>query len=284
MQMSQSGAAGAAPRRGEGPTAHDSAPAHAECSASELLEWLGMPQEVDAATDRLRFPVRRVRAGRSLVLEGGVLKSLYFVAAGCFKCIQTHADGHEQVLGFPMRGELIGIDALDEGRYASGAVALEDSTVLVLPFRELMRLGHEVPALERMLHRCAGRELTRRQRCVEMQAGVTAQARLSRFLRWMAEQQGSTAGPAQLLRLPMSRRDISSYLGLPCDTVVRLLSALEEQGCIELRPGELELIDVDALEQLQHQPLPVAQPCPKDRLPQRSRRGRAAGALRMPAA
>ncbi|WP_170162316.1 Crp/Fnr family transcriptional regulator [Caldimonas tepidiphila] len=244
-----------------------------------------MPEEVDAVTDCLRFQVRRVRAGRSLVLEGGVLKSLYFVAAGCFKCIQTHADGHEQVLGFPMRGELIGIDALDEGRYASGALALEDSTVLVLPFRELVRLGQEVPALERMLQRCTGRELARRDRCAVMTAGAGAQARLSRFLLWLAGQQGGTEGPVQLLRLPMSRRDIASHLGLPCETVARLLSTLEAQGCIELRPGELELLDADALEQLQHQPLPVAEPCGlRDRLPQRSRRGRAAGALRMPAA
>jgi CRP/FNR family transcriptional regulator len=221
------------------------------CCASDLLHWAGMGDAADAKTDQLSFATRRVGTGTTLMYEGHLLQNLYFVGAGSFKIVQVDIEGYEQVLGFALRGDCIGLDALSDGRHASSAIALEDSMVCVVPFRELVALGHEAAALERLLHHATGAELLRRGRSQYLMAAACAEVRVARFLINYGLRQGEMGYSDRHFRLRMSRRDIASYLGVAHETVSRALTLLAQWGIIVVDHRDVEIVDGPALHNLQ---------------------------------
>jgi CRP/FNR family transcriptional regulator len=220
-------------------------------SASEVLRWAGLGEGATPATDEIEFQLRRVGAGRSLVLEGQHFDNLYLVAGGSFKCVQTDEDGYEQVLAFAIHGDFIGLDGLGRDRNRSGAVALEDSAVVTLPVSELLALGRRLPVIETLLHRAAGTEVARRSDSQYLMAAPSSEVRVARFLLQFSQHQLSLGQSGRRLRMYMTRRDIGSYLGVAHETVSRVLTALAREGFIDVSNRDIELLDIEALTELQ---------------------------------
>lgn len=225
--------------------------AAARCSASELLRWAGLASLVGPDTDAMSFSLRRVPAQVTLVAEGQPLQHLYGVAAGSFKCVQTDREGYEQVLGFALHGDLLGLDALYEHRHPSSVVALEDSSVAVLPMVDLLDASHRVPAVERLLLHATGAELLHRGDTQYLMSAPSSEVRVARFLLHFAQRQQAMGHSARRLRLRMTRRDIASCLGVAHETVSRALTALAQTGCIEVSHRDIEIVDPAALHELQ---------------------------------
>lgn len=223
----------------------------ARCSGSDLLRWAGMEAAASELTDPVHFATRRVRAGASLVHQGAVLDSLYFVTSGTLKVFHMDVDGYEQIQAFMLRGDVLGIDGAYEGVHKSGAVALEDSTVAILPFREWVRLGHVIPAFEQLMLQATARELARRGATLQVLAAVGAEVRVARFLLQMARRQALLGYSSRRLVLRMRRRDIASYLGVAHETVSRSLTALADWGYIRVMHREIELLDEAGLDTFQ---------------------------------
>lgn len=221
------------------------------CTASDVLRWFGLSDDAGPATDLITFPVRRVRSDRSLVVEGQPFEKLHLVSSGSFKCVQTDLEGYEQVLAFAIHGDLIGLDGVGRGRHGSGAVALEDSTVAVLNYHELLTLGRRIPGLETLLHHAAGTEVARRGDTQYLMSAPSSEVRVARFLLQFAQRQAALGHSDRRLRLCMTRRDVASYLGVAHETVSRALTALAHDGCILVSHRDIELIDLMALRELQ---------------------------------
>ncbi len=221
------------------------------CTASDALCWAGLSDLVSESTDAIRLPMRRVRAESALLREGQPFEALYLVASGSFKCEQTDVEGYEQVLSFALHGDMVGLDGLGQRRHHAGAVALEDSTAVVLVFDELRRLGHQLPAMEALLHRAVGVEMLRRGDTQYLMAAPSSEVRVARFLLQFAQRQAALGHSGRRLRLCMTRRDIGSYLGVAHETVTRALAALVQEGCIRVSQREIELVDLPALHELQ---------------------------------
>jgi CRP/FNR family transcriptional regulator len=221
------------------------------CRGSELLRWAGLPGLADADTDAVVFALRRLHAGALLFAEGQPLQHLYCVAAGSFKCTQTDLEGYEQVLGFALHGDLVGLDALYEHKHPSSAVALEDSCVATMPLRELLTLSLRVPAFERLLLHAAGAELLHRGDAQYLMSAPSSEVRVARFLLHLAQRQLAMGRSGRRLLLRMTRRDIASCLGVAHETVSRALTALAQIGCIAVSHREVEIVDPQALRELQ---------------------------------
>ena len=151
------------------------------CTASDVLRWAGLYEQATAETDAIGFGMRRVQAEQTLLHEGQRFENVYLVGGGSFKHVQTDLEGYEQVLGFATHGDMLGLDGLGRDRHASGAVALEDSSVVVLPFGELLALSHRIPALERLLHRATGTELMRRADTQYLMSAPSSEVRVARI-------------------------------------------------------------------------------------------------------
>ncbi len=225
--------------------------ATARCTASDLLRWAGLPESAGEQTDRMPFATRRVRADTALVHEGNPFEYLYFVCAGSFKCVQIDAEGYEQVLGFALHADMIGLDGMSRGRHASGAVALEDSTVAALPFQEVMAASRRMPAIESLIQRAVGAELLRRSDTQYLMSAASSEVRVARFLLHFAKRQNALGYSDRRIRLRMTRRDIASHLGVAHETVSRALTALQQIGCITVTYRDIELLNVQLLRDIQ---------------------------------
>ena len=211
------------------------------CGLRELCLPAGLElQEIDqlnAIINRKR-PLKR---GEYLYRTGGTLQSIYAVRTGFLKSCVLHDDGREQVAGFHMMGELLGLDAIGSGMHMCDAVALEDSEVCEIPFNDLERLGREIPALQQHFHRIMSREIARDYGVMLLLGSMRAEERLAAFLlnlsqRFMARGYSST----QFL-LRMTREEIGSYLGLKLETVSRAFSHLQNEGLITVHCKEIEI-------------------------------------------
>ena len=223
----------------------------ARCTASDLLRWAGLGDQVSEQTDRMPYATRRVRADTALVHEGNSFEYLYFVCAGSFKCVQVDAEGYEQVLGFALHADMIGLDGMSRGRHASGAVALEDSTVASLPFTDIMTASRRMPAMERLIQRAVGAELLRRSDTQYLMSAASSEVRVARFLLHFAKRQNALGYSDRRIRLRMTRRDIASHLGVAHETVSRALTALQQVGGIVVTYRDIEIVDAKLLQEIQ---------------------------------
>jgi CRP/FNR family transcriptional regulator len=225
----------------------------AHCPSCGMRD-LCLPFELDSEGVR-RFDLivasrLRVRKRSSLYRPGDRFASLYAIRLGMFKTLVLTADGREQVIGFHMAGEVVGLEGIVEERHACQAVALEDSEVCVLPFDRLDALAHDVPILRRNLYRLVSGGICRGQDLLFLLGSRRAEERLALFLLNLAERyQARGYSPSEFV-LRMTREEIARYLGLKLETVSRLFSHLQGQGLIQVQGRAIKLLDPAALKRL----------------------------------
>ncbi len=219
----------------------------ANVSVRDLTRLLHIEYPDDAWLARTAFALRRVREGEALVHAGDKFHSLYVVRSGCFKTVYTDFSGSEQVLGFPMCGDLMGADGIDCGHYSSTAVSLDTSEVVIVPLTSLARLVYECPSLEAMLYRVLSRELVRVQNMAWTLGTLGAEGRVAAFLLNLSARLGALGYSRSSFNLRMTRQEIGSYLGLKLETVSRALSALNTAGIIQVHQRSIDIVDADAL-------------------------------------
>lgn len=232
-------------------------------SLADICNLLNIPQ-IGAAAD-LQFQRRRVKAGQWVFGCGDKFDAVFIVHSGFLKTLILDEAGNEQILGFPLKGDLLGIDGLHTEQYASHAVALTDCELVVIPFRDLATLGHEHATLENWLYRAVSRELVREYSVVGLLGTLGAEARVARFLVSLSDRFKTLGYSAVEFNLRMTRQEIGSYLGLTLETVSRSLSALQLAGFIGINQRAVTLHDVDGLRAIQKISAPAklsAKPAP----------------------
>lgn len=218
---------------------------------SQVCQLLGFPGDSAAPRGDQHFLHRRIKPGHRLVSQGEPVEALYVVSEGHLKTFVADETGHQLVLGFPTRGDLVGADALFEQRHASYSVALTEADVVVIPFKALAGLGRGAAEFEPLLYRAISREIVADHSLRSLTSTLGAEARVARFLANFAERCGSQGAPATHITLPMTRQEIGSYLGLTLETVSRAFSALADAGLIEVAQRELDILDPGALRVVQ---------------------------------
>ena len=190
---------------------------------------------------------RSFRRGDYLYRSGDAFDSLYAVRSGFFKTQVLHEDGREQVTGFQMAGEIIGMDAISNDVHTCDAVALEDSEVCELPFNRLEALSRELPTLQRHLHKIMSREIVRENGILLLLGSMRAEERLAAFLLNLSQRFAARGYSPTAFQLRMTRQEIGNYLGLKLETVSRTLSHFQEAGLIRIRNKAVEILDLQRL-------------------------------------
>ena len=191
--------------------------------------------------------LRRVHAGESLVHEGAPADAIFFVRSGTFKVFRTDEDGYEQVLAFAVRSEVLGFDALCMASYPAAMLALEDSTVFVIPRREIGQLSHTLPSFAFALQHAGSLTLTRSRELVDILAAVASDVRLARFLIQLSRRMAGCGQSPRRFLLRMGRREMASLLGVAHETVSRCFSALAAAGLLHVNDREVEILDMTGL-------------------------------------
>lgn len=225
-----------------------------QCTLQQLcLAGGGMsPAEVE----RLEGLVKRrrpLRRGEVLYRAGTPLHALFVSREGAFKTTSLREQGDEQVIGFHLPGELIGLDGLGQGVHRCSTVALEAAIVCEVPYGELERIAAQIPSLQHQLLRVMGQSMARDQDHLEMLGRRHATERVALFLHGLAERLQALSRPHRDFTLAMSREEIASYLGLVIETVSRTFSRLQDDGLIEIKGRRVRVKDPARLAQLVHE-------------------------------
>jgi CRP/FNR family transcriptional regulator len=220
----------------------------------ELCEILRIPTTVAHADEELLFQHVQFKTGQRIHTIGQPFDTLYIVHSGFLKTVMIDEFGNEQVLSFPMKGDLFGVDGIHAKRYASEAVALSNCDLILLPFKKLTALGRAHAEFEHAIYSVMSRELVREQAMVGMLGALSAEARVARFLVSLSERYADMGYSSKLFNLRMTRHEIGSYLGLTLETVSRTLSAFNEIGFISVDQRSIAIRDLDALRTLRRLP------------------------------
>ena len=220
------------------------------CNLRELCLPVGMSTEQIEQLDHMVSNRRAVVRGDALFRTGEPFTALYAVRTGFFKTCVGSEDGRDQVTGFQMAGELLGLDGIGTERHTCDAVALEDSQVCVIPFHQLEDLSREFTELQRQLHRVMSREIVRDHGVMLLLGSMRAEERLAAFLLNLTQRLKSRGFSSTELILRMTREEIGSYLGLKLETVSRAFSKLQDDGALEVRQRHIRIVDPAALQAL----------------------------------
>lgn len=217
------------------------------CSLRELCVPMGLAREDLERLDELVEREGPIPGGDHLFKLGQPFRELYAVRSGAFKSYVVDEEGREQVLGFHLPGELIGLDAIHPGKHRCEAVALDTSSVCVLPFDSLAELAQTVPSLQSTMFRLMSREISEKS---ELAADTRAEERIASFLMALSRRYKLRGYSATEFQLVMHRRDIANYLRLATETVSRVFKRFQEQDLIAVDRRQIKLLDRQRLEAL----------------------------------
>ena len=217
------------------------------CHLRDICLPCGMGGSDVERLDGLMFGRRRVKAGEEIYRGGDRFQFIYAVRSGTFKSALMLADGREQVSGFHMAGELMGLDGVANGRHASAATALEDAEVCAIPYSHLTELASGSADMQMVMARLMSREIVREHSLMMLLGSMNAEERLAAFLINLSQRMKARGYSPSEFHLRMSRAEIGSYLGMKLETVSRTFSAFQQQRLLEVDKRHIRIVDLDGL-------------------------------------
>ena len=217
------------------------------CHLKDLCLPCGLAGSEVQHLDGLMFGRKKVKQGQALYREGDKFQFIYAVRSGTFKSSLTLRDGRQQVTGFHMAGEMMGMDGLASGNNATVAEALEDAEVCAIPYAHLMELAASNSSMQHIVGRLMSREIVREHSLMMLLGSMNAEERLAAFLLNLSQRMKARGYSPAEFHLRMSRAEIGSYLGMKLETVSRTFSLFQHQGILEVDKKHVRILDMDRL-------------------------------------
>lgn len=206
-----------------------------------------LPPGVDFLLSRAGGQRRRLKRGEYLYRYGAEFTALFGIHAGSFKSVLLTEDGREQVTGFHMAGEMLGLDGIGADHYNGDAIALEDGEVIEIARDALELLVRHEPLLQRELFKMLASEIQRERALMLLLGSMRAEERLAAFLLNLSQRLAVRGYSATRFILRMTREEIGSLLGLKLETVSRILSRFAAERIIRVHNREIEISEIARL-------------------------------------
>ena len=214
------------------------------CALGELCLPRGLSPDETERFEQIVHRSRPIQRGVHLFRAGDEFRSVASVRTGCFKCYVFDHEGQEQVLGFHLPGEIIGLDAIHSCKHVANVVALDTSAVCGLTFDTVTQMARHMPELQNELFRVMSQRISE----LETIAGdLSADERIAMFLLSLSDRFSRRGYSDKEFILAMSRRDIASYLRLATETVSRVLARFQKAGVVKVDRKQVQILDIDEL-------------------------------------
>ncbi len=223
-----------------------------QCGLKELCLPHSLTHDEMDEVDRIVKRGKPLQRSEYLFHEGDEFQSLYAVRSGSIKVFSIDDEGEEQVVGFYLPGEILGMDSIDGQRHISTAKALETSSVCEIPYESVEELSSNIRNLHVHMYRLLSREIRVDQELQMLLAKKTAEERIGAFLMNLSMRYEQRRLSAIRFRLPMARSDIANYLGLAVETVSRIFTRLQTAGVLKVEGKEVEILDRHTLCDIAH--------------------------------
>ncbi len=220
------------------------------CCLNRFCLANGLKTEQMQMLNRLTRQSRPFNRGSTIFRAGEELEALYVIRSGAVKIFTSAPDGVDQIIRFHLPGDLIGLDAMGHHRHTTTAVALDTTSVCIIPWSAINSERSPLPILQSQVLRIVGTELATENERMIMLAQRAALERLAAFLVHLSEQFRRRGFSATEFNLSMSRQEIANYLGLAIETVSRLFSQLQADDLIEVSRRFVRIRQPEALREL----------------------------------
>ncbi len=217
------------------------------CNLRELCLPVGLSSDELNQVEQIVATRRRIHRGEALFRAGDRFESLYAVRLGFLKSTLMSSDGHEQVTGFHMAGELVGLDGISADTHTCDTTALEDTEVCVIPYNRVEEFAATLPALQNHLRKVMSREIVREHGVMLLLGSMHAEERLAAFLLNLSQRFEARGYSRSEFVLRMTRAEIGSFLGLKLETVSRALSHFAQERLIEVDQKHVRILDAERL-------------------------------------
>ena len=214
-----------------------------DCSLAALCLPISLNMEDMDALDENVKRGRPLKKGEFLFRQGDAFGSVFAVRSGALKTFSLSDGGEEQITGFHLPSELVGLSGVDGERYPVSAQALETTSVCEIPFERLDDLALQLPQLRRQLMRIMSREIRDDQQMMLLLSKKTADERIATFLVNLSARFRARGFSANQFRLAMSRNEIGNYLGLAVETVSRVFTRFQQNKLLEAEGKEVHILD-----------------------------------------
>ncbi len=220
----------------------------ANCTLRELCIPQGMSDDEIKLVDKIIERKKPVHKNDYLFRAGDTNRSLYAVLSGSVKTLVDNPNGEEQIVGFHLPGELLGMDGFSGDSHTCSAVALETSSVCEFPLERLDEVCHEVPSIQYAMRRIMGKEVTKDHAMLLLLGRMSAEEKLASFLISLSKRMAQRHWKPTEFNLTMPRQDIANYLGLAVETVSRLFAHLQDEKIIEVDRRRVNINDMTRLQ------------------------------------
>jgi CRP/FNR family transcriptional regulator len=193
---------------------------------------------------------KQYRKGEILFLEGEPCPGLFVVHSGAVKIFKTSPGGREQVLTIESEGRPIAeLAVLDEGPYPASAMAVEDTTVLLIPKADFHRLCCQHPEIAFGIIRSLAGRFRRLVGLIEALAFLEVGQRLARWLLEKARHEGHPTPRGLEFTLDVTHQELAAQIGTVRELVSRTLSRFQQQGILAVENRTIRILDPDRLRQ-----------------------------------
>ena len=150
-----------------------------QCSLGQLCLPKNLNEKDIREFEQIVQKLRPLQRGEHVFRAGEPFRSIVSVRSGSFKSYVINEEGEEQVLGFHLPGELIGLDAIHATTHTANVVALDTSSVCALKFDSVSDMARHLPELQSELFKIMSRHIAELEANA---ADLTADQRIARFL------------------------------------------------------------------------------------------------------
>ena len=214
-----------------------------DCSLASLCLPLALNSEDMDSLDEIVKRGRPLKKGDLLFRQGDSFSSVFAVRSGALKTFSVTDAGEEQITGFHLPSELVGLSGMDSEFYPMSAQALETTSVCEIPFERLDELALQLPQLRRQLMRIMSREIRDDQQMMLLLSKKTADERIATFLVNLSARFRARGFSPNQFRLAMSRSEIGNYLGLAVETVSRVFTRFQQNGLLQAEGKDVQILD-----------------------------------------
>lgn len=212
------------------------------CSFGRLCLPASLTDSEVAALDRIVRRSRPLQKGEYLFRAGEPMQQVFALRSGALKTYMLEANGDQQVTGFVLPGELLGLDALGVPHFRGFAVALETSMVCSMDVGQLEDLSGRMPGLRHQLLHILSKSIHDEHEHIRCNR-EHAEQRLAMFLLGLSARYRQRGQRQDQFMLPMTRGDIGNYLDLTMETISRLFTRFVQSGLIECQGREVRLLN-----------------------------------------
>ena len=173
---------------------------------------------------------RRFEGGEIVYAEGDPTASLLVVNTGRLRLTRSNSEGAEQLLRVLEPGDFIGVESFLTGAHPGhSAIAMGDAVVCEFRHADLGGLLGSYPEIGAAMLAALAEQLSRTEERLVSQTLEPVERRVADYLLNLP----AAADPRGLrIELPLTKKDIASYLGTSPESLSRSLRALADAGII----------------------------------------------------